>query len=142
MPATLNVFAYTPAQVETFMLVVVRLAGMLALAPIFSQNQIPRMLRVASGFVLAFVMGAIVPPLHTVLTLGPLVVAVLSQIGIGLVFGFVAFLLFTGIQFAGEVIDLQMGFAVVNIINPMTSTSVTVIGEFQLALATLLYLAI
>ena len=56
-------------------------------------------------------------------------------------FGFVAFLLFTGIQFAGEIIDIQIGFAVVNIINPLTSQSVTVIGEFQLALATLLYLA-
>ena len=59
----------------------------------------------------------------------------------GLVFGFVAFLLFTGIQFAGEIIDIQIGFAVVNVINPLTSQSVTVIGEFQLALATLLYLA-
>ncbi len=37
---------------------------------------------------------------------------------------------------------MQIGFAVVNIINPLTSQSVTVIGEFQLALATLLYLAV
>jgi flagellar biosynthetic protein FliR len=73
--------------------------------------------------------------------LGELVVAIAAQILVGIVFGFVAMLLFTGIQFAGEIIDTQIGFAVVNVINPQNAQSVTVIGEFQLALASLLYLA-
>ena len=48
--------------------------------------------------------------------------------------------MFTGIQFAGELIDLQIGFAVANVINPTTQQQVTIIGEFELALATLLFL--
>jgi flagellar biosynthetic protein FliR len=45
-----------------------------------------------------------------------------------------------GIQFAGEIMDLQVGFAVSNILNPITQQQITVIGEFQLALATLIFL--
>ena len=66
--------------------------------------------------------------------------AIVSQAFIGFVFGFIAFLVFVGIQFAGEVMDLQVGFSIVNVINPMTSQTVSVIGEFQLALGSLIYL--
>ena len=34
----------------------------------------------------------------------------------------------------------QVGFSIVNVINPLTSQNVSVIGEFQLALASLIYL--
>lgn len=141
MTSTFNLFGMGTAQFETMLLVLVRVSSMLALVPVFSQTQIPQLLRFAIGLVLAFVIVRTVPAIAPLHGLGELTVAILAQFFVGLVFGFVALLLFTGIQFAGEIIDIQMGFAVVNIINPQTSQSVTVIGEFQLALATLLYLA-
>ena len=141
MTGAFNVFGMGTAQFETLLLVLVRVTSMLALVPIFSQTQIPQLLRFAIGFVLAFLIVRTVPVVAPLHGLGELVLAIAAQVFVGLVFGFVSFLLFTGIQFAGEIVDIQMGFAVVNIINPLTSQSVTVIGEFQLALATLLYLA-
>jgi flagellar biosynthesis protein FliR len=138
---TFNLFGIGTAQFETMLLVLVRVTSMLALVPIFSQTQIPQLLRFAIGLTIALVIVRTVPVLPPLHGLGELALAVASQAFVGLVFGFVSFLLFTGIQFAGEIVDIQMGFAVVNIINPVTSQSVTVIGEFQLALASLLYLA-
>jgi flagellar biosynthetic protein FliR len=58
----------------------------------------------------------------------------------GLIVGFVAYLVFMGVQFAGEIIDIQIGFAVANIINPETQQQVTVLGELELTLATLVFL--
>jgi flagellar biosynthetic protein FliR len=136
-----NVFGLSTARFETMILVLVRVTAMLALVPVFSQTQIPQLVRFGLGLLIAFVIVRTVPPMAPLGSLGELTVAVLAQLFVGLVFGFVAFLLFTGIQFAGEIIDTQIGFAVVNIINPLTSQNVTVIGEFELALATLLYLA-
>jgi len=140
MTAAWNVFGLGQAQFETLLLMLVRISAMLALVPVFSQAQIPQLARFAIGLILAFVLVRTIPPMAA-LGLGELTVAIAAQVFIGLVFGFVSFLLFTGIQFAGEIIDVQIGFAVVNIVNPLTSQSVTVIGEFELALATLLYLA-
>ncbi|MEO7040074.1 MAG: flagellar biosynthetic protein FliR [Candidatus Elarobacter sp.] len=141
MTGAFNLFGMGTAQFETLLLVLVRVSAMLAMVPIFSQTQIPTQVRFGIGLLLAFVIVRTVPAIAPLDGLGGLMLAVAAQIFVGLVFGFVAFLLFTGIQFAGEIIDIQIGFAVVNIINPLTSQSVTVIGEFQLALATLLYLA-
>ncbi|HZO92331.1 MAG TPA: flagellar biosynthetic protein FliR [Candidatus Baltobacteraceae bacterium] len=136
----IDAFGYTQAQLETLILVLVRIGAMLMVVPIFSQTQIPRLLKFGLSLLLAFVVMRTIPAVAP-LGLGALTVAILAQVFVGLVFGFVTFLLFMGIQFAGAIIDTQIGFAIVNIINPQTSQSVTVIGEFQLALATLLYLA-
>jgi flagellar biosynthesis protein FliR len=141
MTGAFNVFGLSSSQFEMILLVLVRVAAMLMLVPIFSQTQVPHLARFGLGLLLAFVVARTMPPMAPLGGLGPLTVAILSQVFVGLVFGFVAFLIFTGIQFAGEIIDTQIGFAVVNIINPLTSQNVTVIGEFELALATLLYLA-
>ncbi len=46
----------------------------------------------------------------------------------------------SAIQFAGELIDLQIGFAVANVLNPQTQQNITIIGELQLAIATLIFL--
>lgn len=142
MTSAFNVFGMGTGQFETMLLVLVRVFAMLAMVPIFSQTQIPRLVRVGIALLLSFVIVKTIPAMPPLAGLGELTVAVLAQAFVGLVFGFVAFLLFTGIQFAGEIIDIQIGFAVVNIVNPLTSQNVTVIGEFQLALATLLYLAL
>jgi flagellar biosynthetic protein FliR len=136
-----NLFGLTLARFETIVLVLARVSAMLAMMPIFSQQQLPRQLRFAIGLLFTFVMVATVPTIAA-MQLGPLTVAVLAQAFVGLVFGFVAYLLFTGIQFAGQVVDLQIGFAIANIINPQTSQNVTIIGELELTLATLLYLAL
>ena len=141
MTSAWNLFGLGVAQFETILLVMARVFSMLALMPIFSQTQIPQLARFGIAMLISFVLVRTVPAMAP-LGMGEMVVAIAAQVFVGLVFGFVAFLLFTGIQFAGEIIDIQIGFAVVNIVNPLTSQSVTVIGEFQLALATLLYLAV
>ena len=142
MTGAFNLFGLRTAQFETLLLVLVRVTAMLSLVPIFSQTQIPHLVRFGIGLLLAFVLVHDRAADRAAATAwASWSLAILAQLFIGLVFGFVAFLVFTGIQFAGEIIDIQIGFAVVNIINPLTSQSVTVIGEFQLALATLLYLA-
>jgi len=136
-----DLFGLSQARFETLLLIFVRVSLMLALVPVFSGRQIPRLVRISLGLLIAFVVAHTVPTLTATLGLGDLVIAILSQAFVGLVFGFVAFLVFTGIQFAGEILDIQIGFAVVNIINPVTQAQVTIVGEFELALATILYLA-
>lgn len=137
----LDVFGITAAQFETFLLIFVRVTAMLFVFPIFAANQIPKLLRLAFGLLIAFVIYRTVPQVALGANVLELASAVLAQIALGLVVGYVASLVFTGIQFAGEVLDLQIGFAVANVISPQTQQQVTVLGEFQLTLASLVFLA-
>jgi flagellar biosynthesis protein FliR len=135
-----GIFGLTTAQFETFVLVLVRVSVMLFMMPIFQSAQVNRMVRFGLGMAVAFVVWHTVPPVQEMDGLGPLTAAVISQAFVGFVFGFVAFLVFVGIQFAGEVMDLQVGFSIVNVINPLTSQNVSVLGELELALGSLIYL--
>jgi flagellar biosynthetic protein FliR len=140
MSGVVNLFGLTAGQFETFVLVLVRVSVILYMIPIFSSAQVNQLVRFGLGLAVAFVVYHVVPPIAPLDGLGPLTAAVMAQAFIGFVFGFVAYLVFVGIQFAGEVMDLQVGFSIVNVINPLTSQNVSVIGEFQLALGSLLYL--
>jgi flagellar biosynthetic protein FliR len=136
-----GLFGLSEPRFETLLLVVVRVTVMLGLVPIFSGSQIPIQVRIGLGFLLTFAVAQTVPTLPAVLGLGPLAAAIVAQTFVGLVFGFTSFLVFTGIQFAGAILDIQAGFGAVSVLNPTTQQQVTILGEFELALATLLYLA-
>jgi flagellar biosynthetic protein FliR len=139
MNGLVNLFGLTQGQFETFLLVMVRVSVILVMIPIFQSSQVNRMTRFGLGLAVTFVVWHVVPAVPP-LDVGQLTVAVISQAFIGFIFGFVGFLVFVGIQFAGEVMDLEVGFSIVNVINPLTSQNVSVLGEFQLALGSLIYL--
>jgi flagellar biosynthesis protein FliR len=136
----LDVFNLTTAKFETFILVLIRVSTILFMLPIFSAPQVPRLVRFGLGMFITFAIMQTVPTIAPLDGLAGLVAAIFSQVFVGFVFGYVAYLVFMGIQFAGEILDLQIGFAVSNIINPVTQQQITVIGEFELAIATLLFL--
>lgn len=136
-----DIFGLTAAQFETFLLVFFRVSSMLYIFPVFSAPQIPTLVRLGFGLIVSFVLYKFVPIVHLSPGIYELGLAVVSQIVLGMIVGFIAALVFTGIQFAGELIDLQIGFAIANVINPQTQQNITIIGEFQLAIATLVFLA-
>ena len=140
MTGPIDVFGLTQGQFETFLLVAIRVTIILFLMPIFSAQQVPQPVRFGLGLLVAFILWRVVPPIAPLGGLGPLTAAILSQAFVGVVFGFVSYLAFTGIQFAGEILDIQVGFSIVNVINPLTSQSVSVLGELELALASLIFL--
>jgi flagellar biosynthetic protein FliR len=132
-------FGLTPAQFEAMVLIFVRVTAMLYVFPVLSSRQIPQQVRLGLGAVLAFLIYKTVPVPHLEVNAFELIVGAVAQIILGVIVGFVASLVFTGIAFAGELIDLQVGFAIANVINPTTNQNVTIIGELELALATLLF---
>jgi flagellar biosynthesis protein FliR len=136
----IDVFGIHTAQFETFLLIWMRCSTILMIMPVFGATQIPAMVRVALGMMITFVIYGTVPTIAQPLSLGELAIALFCQFLVGAVVGFITQLVFMGIQFAGEILDVQIGFAIANVINPATQQSVTIIGEFQLALATFLFL--
>ncbi|MGA3037679.1 MAG: flagellar biosynthetic protein FliR [Vulcanimicrobiaceae bacterium] len=136
----INLFGLHTIQLETFFLIWMRCSTMLMIMPIFGTASIPALIRVSLGVIFALVLYPAVHPMHEALDLDGLLVGLLCQFIIGALFGFVTQLVFMGVQFAGEILDIQIGFAVANILNPTTQQQVTIIGELQLALATLLFL--
>jgi len=65
----------------------------------------------------------------------------LGEVFIGIVIGFIGQIIFAGIQLAGQLIGFQMGFAIVNVVDPVTSAQVSIIAQLQYLFALLIFLA-
>jgi flagellar biosynthetic protein FliR len=121
-----------------FVLAMVRAVAWLVVAPPFSSRTVPAKVKVGFAAALALAVGARLPDQAVALEPGPLVGAVVTQVAIGVVLGFVALVLFASFQSAGALIDLFGGFSAAQVLDPHGGTHTTVFGQLYLQLATVL----
>lgn len=123
-----------------FFLVFIRVASMLAVAPIFGNRAVPVRLRIALGLVLA---GTTFPFVHAPVvaatSVWQVVTATVHEALIGLLTGYAAGFIFYAVQFAGDIMSYQTGFTLSSTIDPSTLEPVTIFARFQMMLAIVLY---
>jgi flagellar biosynthetic protein FliR len=127
-----------------FLLVFFRITGVMMLAPVFGSAMAPAPVKIFLSLVLSLlffplVQAADVPAAMegTVLAL-----AVAWELAVGLLIGFAAALLFAGVQFGGHLIDQELGLLQANLLDPMLNEQISIMGQFKVLLATLVYLLI
>jgi flagellar biosynthetic protein FliR len=137
---------FTLNQIELFMLVFVRLVTMLLVIPIFSQRSLPTQYRAALAFFLAILISPILLPsfkpleVTNVLQFGWLVI---KEVMIGLSIGYMTLSLFAGVGFAGNIVDMQMGFSMLSLPNPINPGSMlTASGMMQTLILSIVFLAL
>ncbi|MBN2241200.1 MAG: flagellar biosynthetic protein FliR [Acidobacteria bacterium] len=119
MPA----IAITQTEILQFVAVLLRVSGVVVFAPFFGSSSFPYQVRIAFALVTSFLLARL-PPHNFVpdglgLTGAALIIA--GEIVSGLILGLAANLVFAGIQYAGQLISLQMGFSLINLIDPQTN---------------------
>ncbi|MGE5701213.1 MAG: flagellar biosynthetic protein FliR [Clostridia bacterium] len=128
--------------VPIFLLVFVRITAFLVSAPIFSNRGVPNQFKIGFAFMVAlisFTYVTVKEPLTLDLTFA---LYVIKEALIGVFLGFLCQLFFYAIQIAGGMIDMQMGLAMANVIDPRTGTYIPITGNFKSILATLYFLSI
>lgn len=119
-----------------------RILGLIAAAPLFSNNSIPRRVKVAFGVVLAAIVAPTLPALPAVDPVsleGLLILA--QQLLIGLTMGFTMRIVFAAVEMAGEVIGLTMGLGFATFFDPHSQGRTSSINQFLSLLAIMLFLA-
>lgn len=128
--------------IRTF-LIFIRTSSIFISAPFFGQALIPLPVRIILSLGISYCLSGVVPvtagPFDS---LGTLASAVLAQVGAGLILGFVAQIVFAGIQVAGQVVGTQAGFSLINIIDPQTAVENPLIAVYLNSLALTLFLAL
>ena len=137
----------TVSQVEIFFLVLMRIGGMVFMVPIFNDKAVPLLLKTGITLLLAMIMYPFVsahqaPPPLLAGGLPAVLVAVVREMGVGISVGFMAAMLLAAVQTAGQFMGFQMGFSIVNVIDPVSSVQVSIIAQFQYLVALLVFLAV
>lgn len=133
--------ALLETQVVALLLHVVRTGAFFAAVPLFGRQLDTAMLRLVLGLAIGAMMWSVghgrVPMPRGLLELGLMAV---REGFIGLALGFVIGLLTSMLVAAGEIIAVEMGFAMARAINPESGSDATVVSQFFQVLGFLLVL--
>jgi len=139
-----NPFQFDSTEVVAFVLVLVRMAGLFLTAPVFSSKNINVMLKAAWILLVTFLIFPVVDFKPETLPAPGLALglAVIREVLVGLSIGMGATMILSGVQMAGQIADTQMGLGLANVIDPMTNTQVSVMGQFYYMIGILVFLAV
>ena len=126
-----------------FLLLLTRVSGIFVISPFFGSMNISVYFRAAAALAFAVVLFPVIDhfqELQAPATLLGYTAAVLSELFIGWLIGFVAYISFAAITMAGKVMDMQVGFAIVNVMDPTSGQQMPLIGSFLYNLGLIVFL--
>ena len=130
------------AWLSAFLLPFFRVLGMMSSAPVFSNRALPVRVRVALAAAVALLVAPFgIAPQGTTIATAPGLTLVAQEVMVGLTIGFVARLLFTGFEIAGEIIGLQMGMSFAAFFDPQAGTG-NPVGRIVNSISLLSFVAI
>jgi flagellar biosynthetic protein FliR len=131
-------------QMVLLFFIMIRVSAILFTLPFLDARNVPVMLK--AGLVLA-VSWMLMPQLNVtppVLPSSPVAfgIGIASEVGIGLIIGLSVQLLFVGIQLAGQMAGFQMGFAIANVVDPVSSLQIPMLSQFLYLFSMVLFLSL
>lgn len=135
---------YWLGQFHIFLLVLLRVSTLLIVAPVFGHRNWLARAKVGLAFMVSLVIFPLVAHQSIPVPEGlfPYAFMMAREALMGVVMGFAVLLLFVGVQFAGQLAGLQMGFGIVNVIDPQSANQLSILGQFLNILAILLLLVL
>ena len=127
---------------EIFYLILVRISGFIYTAPLFSLRNIP--FRVKAGlsifisFILFFTLPVSAPEYNGVIEFAILVV---KEAIAGALMGLFSNIAYHILSFAGQIIDMEIGFSMINQLDPLTNVSTTITANLYGYLVLLMMVA-
>ncbi|MCE5231824.1 MAG: flagellar biosynthetic protein FliR [Mizugakiibacter sp.] len=120
-----------------------RVGGLMLTAPALGGRNIPARVRVAFALLLALLIAPTLPaPAQAPSAFAPAGMATMAQqVLIGAAIGFVLRLVLEAVAFGGQIVALTMGLSYGEVVDPQSGTSMPMLSQFYLLLATLLFLA-
>ncbi|HOB81326.1 MAG TPA: flagellar biosynthetic protein FliR [Peptococcaceae bacterium] len=139
----MDVLAGFLAESNRFFLLLARFCG-ITFIPVFNTRNIPVQWRVWFLFLLTFFgwMMGLAENAPALEQLGSYTFTLLMELFTGLTLAFIVQLVFAAVQLAGQIIDTQMGFGMMNVVDPLSGTQAPLLGNFKYILAILVFLQI
>lgn len=139
-----NILQFDPGQFVGFFVIFIRIAGLMTIAPLYGDNNIPMQIKVGLIFLtsLIFFNSVSTPNFGANPDVTTLVHVGVTEFGVGLLMGFSARLLLSAIGLGGEIVGFQMGLGIANVLDPSSGQQVPLIGQINLIFTLMLFTAL
>jgi len=130
--------------VTAVFLIALRIGPLFVMTPVFGTAEIPVRVRVflALAFATALVSMSAPANVSPLSSTGALLAAALSELVIGMVMVFGVFAAFGAFLFGGRLLDIQIGFGIANVFDPITRSQGPLIGTALNLLAIAVFFAV
>lgn len=133
----------SPKNIILFIVIFTRLSGMMTSAPLLSTYPIPIQVKTWFMALVAFIMFPIVVAqtgFPTPTSIPELTVILLKEFTIGYITGFVANVVFIGVEISADLISMQMGLTAAQAMNPMTGDTSPILSQAYTILASMIFI--
>ncbi len=142
---------WSPEELISFFMVLVRISTLILLLPIFGDKIVPATVKILLSLTFAAVLFPILKQSGSIRvsdaaiwsqSSGKLLITIGAEILVGLAVGFASQLVFHSIQIAGDFMAQLMGFSMASMYDPHMETQTMVLGQILGALAMLTFLSV
>lgn len=126
-----------------FILVFVRMTGLFVIAPIFGRRSIPVYLKVGLALMTALLlMNAVkMSPVDFGNNIYSYTLLIFKEFVVGIILGYIANVIFDAILMAGQLIDMQVGFGMVNVLDPISNIQIPISSNFYYMISMMVLMA-
>ncbi len=119
-------------------MVFARLIGFMRLAPVFNRKEIPSMVKLSLCLIMTIV---ITPFVKTdLMIMDSFFLSILLNIVVGAIIGYMAQLILLAIDAGADMINMQMGLSSAMVLDPTTSSQVSILGKAMSLLGILIFI--
>lgn len=130
------------SEYQILILVLVRVSGLFIISPIFSRVNLPETYKVSFSLLISLILMNVIDgpsePMPDLL----LMIECIKELLIGFMIGFISYLFFSVFFIVGQIIDVQIGFGIVSVLDPQSNIQIPITGNFYQIIATLAFLVI
>jgi flagellar biosynthetic protein FliR len=124
-----------------FLLVFARVSGFIAVFPLFALTGVPALLRLGLAFILALIVTPVAGKGFAAPAAAGYVFALANEVLFGLATGLTAALVFYALRMAGQLMGIQIGFAVAELLDPAGIQN-NVVAEFVFLLGVIFFFSV
>lgn len=131
MTAAVDFWQTLLGNLDAALLIFARILGIFSFNPLLSRSNIPAIVRAGASVLITYVIASTVDIGSVDLgnTAGQYLFAVLRELFIGLVLGFICNLFVYSIQLAGDLMDAQSGLGMAKVFDPSTNIQMSIFGS-------------
>jgi flagellar biosynthetic protein FliR len=120
------------------------MTGLFVIAPIFGRRNMPVYFKIGFAFLLSLIL------VNTIKFSQPdysnsiyeYFILIFREFMVGITIGYVAYVIFSAIYMAGQLIDTQIGFGIVNVLDPVSNIQVPLTANFYYILSMVVLLSV
>ncbi len=129
---------------DAILLVLVRMSGLFILSPVFGRQNMPALFKIGFAFFLTLIYVSATDNLAIDYkdSMVLYVIYVAKELAVGMIMGYVTYIIMSGIYLAGQIIDNQVGFGYANVLDPITNIQVPLTSNFYYTYLILIFLLI